>query len=602
MKLIVFFLSTIFTIHLTGQLEDNIQLFGQSSRNITDSGFRYGKIKLDFTDIDPRVVYDSTITMSFRGANASLSSSEGDLLMYTNGMQIFGEDHQPITGGDTIAYSEYWDHWVLEDFIGEEDYILGFPIIQSIIILPINDRYFCLYNLIDENDSNYKRNRLAYSIIEYNLDNKLEVVLKDEVYESGCYNVGFKHAVRHANGRDWWMLSESTASDTISSYLVSHSGEITKYHTLFKTGRLGGVESLPQLSFSPSGEQFAAAHSEFKDDGSQEVISIIELFDFDRCSGAMNLIGRDTISLIGIFAAVSFSPNGRYIYASSYDTLYQYDVQQFDWQSSRQVVAVYDGFRFYYSPHSSGQRTRLGPMFAGSDGRIYSVPPGSNRYLNVIDYPNEEGESCQVNQHKIFLDIDNFRSTPNVVNFRLGPIDGSVCDSLGIDNIPQALFRYEADTIDYRNIRFTDLSFGEPQEWYWDFGDGTTHDGDYPYYHKFASDGVYNVCLTASSGNGSHTYCKTLYLGVTSADENDFADHVSLYPNPARDLLSITISDYHSNTLMAHITTVSGHLIQSVSLRDRASLVDVSRLSQGLYFLRITDGNKLLHTETFIKL
>jgi len=91
----------------------------------------------------------------------------------------------------------------------------------------------------------------------------------------------------------------------------------------------------------------------------------------------------------------------------------------------------------------------------------------------MMDFPNEKGDNCRFKQHHIRIPSVS-RSIPNFPNYRLGPLDGSPCDTLGLDNHPIAKYRYEsADTIDFRHIRFTDLSYFRPTRWVWDFGDGT---------------------------------------------------------------------------------------------------------------------------------
>jgi len=54
-------------------------------------------------------------------------------------------------------------------------------------------------------------------------------------------------------------------------------------------------------------------------------------------------------------------------------------------------------------------------------------------------------------------------------------------------------------------VAFTDLSTGEPEEWYWDFGDGTTATGQNPV-HTYAAAGTCTVCLTVTNAGGSDTF------------------------------------------------------------------------------------------------
>ena len=58
-------------------------------------------------------------------------------------------------------------------------------------------------------------------------------------------------------------------------------------------------------------------------------------------------------------------------------------------------------------------------------------------------------------------------------NYRLGPLNSSPCDTLGINNVPVANFRID-DSLNLFSRYFYDLSYHEPAEWLWDFGDGTT--------------------------------------------------------------------------------------------------------------------------------
>jgi len=53
--------------------------------------------------------------------------------------------------------------------------------------------------------------------------------------------------------------------------------------------------------------------------------------------------------------------------------------------------------------------------------------------LHVINEPDLPGSACDFQQHAIELPTYNFNSLPNHPNYHLGPVDGSVCDSLGIN-------------------------------------------------------------------------------------------------------------------------------------------------------------------------
>ena len=119
----------------------------------------------------------------------------------------------------------------------------------------------------------------------------------------------------------------------------------------------------------------------------------------------------------------------------------------------------------------------------------------------------------------------------NHPNYRLGPIDGSACDTLGIDNLPVA----NIDTFHFR-----DLSMGEPSEWLWDFGDGKMSNEQHNN-HAYDSSGDYLVCLTVSNVNGSDTWCDSVSILLSNTNDLEFEIVKSfIYPNPADGLASVS--------------------------------------------------------------
>lgn len=63
--------------------------------------------------------------------------------------------------------------------------------------------------------------------------------------------------------------------------------------------------------------------------------------------------------------------------------------------------------------------------------------------------------------------------------------------------------------------RFADLSTGNPEQWYWEFGDGNSSHLENPL-HTYDVAGVYEVCLTVSNQDNhfSQIYCMTIHAGI----------------------------------------------------------------------------------------
>jgi PKD repeat protein len=66
------------------------------------------------------------------------------------------------------------------------------------------------------------------------------------------------------------------------------------------------------------------------------------------------------------------------------------------------------------------------------------------------------------------------------------------------------------------NVTFTDRSVGNPAQWSWNFGDGTSSNQRNPV-HAFAAPGMYNITLTASNASSSSIATKLIQVGPVSA-------------------------------------------------------------------------------------
>ena len=73
---------------------------------------------------------------------------------------------------------------------------------------------------------------------------------------------------------------------------------------------------------------------------------------------------------------------------------------------------------------------------------------------------------------------------------------------------PVARFSY---SFDKTTVAFTDLSTGNPDEWYWTFGDGTTATSQNPT-HTYSQPGSYWVSFTASNSGGSSRSILAVYI------------------------------------------------------------------------------------------
>jgi len=91
-----------------------------------------------------------------------------------------------------------------------------------------------------------------------------------------------------------------------------------------------------------------------------------------------------------------------------------------------------------------------------------------------------------------------------------------VGDSIWYPDSCLAMFYTYPDQENFLTMNFMDMSIGingnPPDSWYWDFGDGTTSNEQNPV-HTYSEEGMYEVCLTISTGDiCENTYCE--YIDV----------------------------------------------------------------------------------------
>ncbi len=94
--------------------------------------------------------------------------------------------------------------------------------------------------------------------------------------------------------------------------------------------------------------------------------------------------------------------------------------------------------------------------------------------------------------------------------------------------------------------------------------------------------------LVTGSGTGGLVMYTMLATGLSTFSTID--SDVKIYPNPAYNFIQLTIPDFYSDT-HATIYNMPGECLRSISLaKKKDCVIPVYDLSQGMYFLTVTDG------------
>jgi hypothetical protein len=136
---------------------------------------------------------------------------------------------------------------------------------------------------------------------------------------------------------------------------------------------------------------------------------------------------NDTIPGYFLTSGGEWSPDSRFIYICNFLNIYQIDTWASNIPASRITVAVYDGFEV-----NGVLPTHFLELQLAANDRIYVSHWNGNEYMGVIDQPNNLGIACNVLQHSIQFPIDKGPVVPNHINYNLGAVSGSICDSLGL--------------------------------------------------------------------------------------------------------------------------------------------------------------------------
>lgn len=82
---------------------------------------------------------------------------------------------------------------------------------------------------------------------------------------------------------------------------------------------------------------------------------------------------------------------------------------------------------------------------------------------------------------------------------------------------------------------------------------------------------------------------------ATSIDDPFALNDVQLYPNPANELVNIKLIGTVSSEAILQIFSIeSGKLVREMRIQDNLIELDINDLAQGVYFVKVTDGNNVI--------
>ena len=394
------------------------------------NGVYYDGTQIDFKFSPPKITkFDIPFELD---ATALICDSSGNLLFYTNGCLIANKNHEIMANGAEINKGGLG---YVQECLGV--YSAGYPnsyaTHQGVLILPWPGQLkkYALFHLHKPDPTSRVFNEnLKYTIIDMEQDGGLGAVTEKNHQVFRDTFCDMLTAVRHANGRDWWLVLPKYNAGYYYVFLFSPEGigepEIQKVGGGIKHSSWG-----VQAVFSPNGKRYA----------NMSPAGGLQVYDFDRCSGKIkSLFQCDNLDFSTNFnesdaCGVAFSSSSRFLYVVAGLNLYQFDMRSDDILLSKVLIGEYDGFGYLNNTDISLPTTFFQMMLA-PDGKIYMSTADGSHYLHLIKQPDSLGMACNFKQREVDLPTFHSFGIPNFPHFRLYDLPGSPCDTLGI-NGPQ---------------------------------------------------------------------------------------------------------------------------------------------------------------------
>lgn len=478
---------------------------------------------------------------------SSISDTDGQLLFFSDGKQVFGSGYLELTNGGGLLGNPFSSQSSI--FIPSPENPNRYFLITADLYIPGNFENGVRYSVIEKDGYTWKV-----------LPEKKNVLLLEK-------NAAKLAAVKHENGEDYWLVTHGFGEDKgkfYYSFRVSKDGislePVENSIGVVHQGDPNSSNNVGYLKISPNGKKLVLV---LPTDG------IVEVADFDAATGVVSNSKSSDFERYNFPLGVEFSPNNKLLYVTtnpkdnSLNMLYQFDLDQLDLNSPIEIAS--------FNPNEGKQ---FGALQLAADGRIYIGIFGqslaTNYNLSVIYNPNRPGTACNFNMldgnptNGLAL-LDGSGSKEGLPNFVSSYLDippfwwQNHCEK------SPTIFRLQNEA----NV--DDVS--------WSFGDGNASDNQLRGMHTFEEAGIYTVAATESFNGQSYPSVER---------------KIEIYPLPP-----VEIGDNESTIYIlpnSSITLDAGEYDEYLWYYEGTPIPDATEQTlyveeEGLYKVSVTDYN-----------
>jgi len=327
---------------------------------------------LDFTDGVPVALTNSQMLTS-EGCS-TISDPYGNLLFYTNGVNVWNSNHALMQNGTGLMGNS--------------------SSTQSSVVVPnpANNGIFYIFTVASIETNLF--NGFRYSVVDINQNGGLGAVTDKNIllFSPSCEKVA---ATSHENGSDYWVITHEWNSASFKAYLITATGISNPVISTIGIMHGGYIRNaIGYLRISPSGSRVAVG-IEYNGD--------IELLNFNNQSGAISNPLTFTCPNNQRVYGVEFSPDETKLYVDSWDP--SGEIFQFDITIGTASGIANSAIEIFSSAGTGIQRAA---MQMGPDYKIYIARRYQN-YVGVINNPNNTGLACNYIDEAVSLNGKNSR-------------------------------------------------------------------------------------------------------------------------------------------------------------------------------------------------
>ncbi len=472
MYYLIFFITVFFPALTYSQLETNFWFFGGATPNGSPT---FDAAGLDFLQVGTsNFVNTDGRLRAFEGCATMSDRNTGELLFYTNSLEVWNKNHTVMPNGNGLIGSP------------------STSTTQATVILPQTDSTYYVFTL------NYS---LYYSILNMNMDGGNGDIVPDtkNTFVRNSLNEKLV-AIEHENDNDFWVLTHSLSGDSFFAFHVTPTG-VMSIPVISRIGyRYNVTDSrVGYLKGSPDGTKIVSVMHGLNSSGTYRN----QLFDFDKSTGIVsNTITIGTTSNYG----ASFSPDSKKLYTTEvkefpviYGKLFQYD------------LCIWDSARIVNSKQviDSSAGMIYSALQLGLDGKLYMCAIFENS-LGVIHSPNKPGTLCNYQNIDVGLPLEGRISKGGLPNFLDAYFQKVESASHNVVTTSSSLCWGDtvifSDTLNDSDILSRKWLFNDPNSNFASVDTGLNA------FHLFSDTGIYLVQLIVEFPCESDTFEKTIYI------------------------------------------------------------------------------------------